>query len=1489
MITFPASFLPAVFSLSGGAVQFVARPNEVDGATSWAFVYFAPDTVISLQRAGAVALTFAAAFSLLRAIALGGTGDAASIATVAALFTGWSLCAASVFFAVRRREPASDALWVWVIAGSVSEVVGAIAASSTGASIATVRTLGAVAAALALGAAAALLTPAALCLRAHAGGASPLDRATFFARLAWTWMSPLIALGARRPLQADDLPRVPQTDAADSVKEVLSVAWAREAAARSRPKAPLFLRVLARGWGGIAGSALVYKLSFDTAQAAGPLLLSRILSWLSATIADTDGSGAPPFDEGLQLVGLLFLVQLVQTLLLHQYFARVFRLGMSLRSATIVAVFDKSLRLSSVSGGGDSVAAINAVSSDAKRLQDVCTYVTSVVSAPYQIALYTTLLYFQVGAAVFAGIAVMVLALPFNGLLATLGKNLQEKLMKLRDARVGATAEALSTIRLIKSCAWEAAFCDHIRSLRALELRTLWLYRLSQAAGEVTWLGLPVLVALATFGTHALQGGVLSPQIVFTALALFNLLRFPLAMLPSTVSSAVEAGVSLKRIQLYLDQEEVMDGAVENDDVDAPHGATESSADARSDAGMSLLSQAQASIDETVLEVSGTGALGYEDCRRPISSNGASIVFRDAVFSWSPKISSEAPFLLRNLSFSVPRGALCAVIGPTGSGKSALCAALLGETWRTGGRAIVRGNFGYAPQTAFIRNASLRENILFGSPYDRDRYNRVLAAAALLLDISTLPGGDETEIGERGITLSGGQRARVGFARALYSRAPCLLFDDPLSAVDAHVGSHMLQSICAENRTRVLVTHSLAALPACDLILVLDRGTLVQVGSSADVLAAPCGTLAALLNASAGSARIASDSGGSANAPARVAASVVAESPVASSGGRQMTREGRSEGAVAFSISALYADALGGRALVAALLLSFITFNAISLGTTFFLSFWASGVSGLSVGQGLGGYAGLTVLSLLVLALQSVATTAAGQRAAATLHGRLIDTLLRLPLSFFDTTPAGRVINRIAGDVATLDGPLPEALVGLASTALNVLASLATAVIATPAFAIGLAPLLVAYAFVRRYYVRTSRELQRLESLSRSPLLSLLGETTAGISVVRAFRGARAAAAELRARLDDNQKAYFATTNANRWLACRTETLSSALTASAALVAVVSARGAGAYFTSFAGLAISTVLGLSQSLNWAVRMSADVESSLVAVERVAEYSAFAVEARVAPAPSVEQSRTWELAQPESWPSAGALEFRNLRMRYRKDSPEILRGVSFSIPGGSRVGVCGRTAAGKSSLVAALFRTADVIEGDDGGVFIDGVPTARVPLPQLRAALSLVPQDAALFMGTVRRNLDPLHLSSDEKVWAAIDAVGLRAGVQSLEAPVAEGGGNFSAGERQLLCFARALLRKSRIVVLDEATASVDAAGDASVHAAVLKAFEGITIISIAHRVETIISSDLIIVMDQGRVVECAPPAVLLEDEGSAFSALVRESSHVSATAGGVAV
>lgn len=363
-------------------------------------------------------------------------------------------------------------------------------------------------------------------------------------------------------------------------------------------------------------------------------------------------------------------------------------------------------------------------------------------------------------------------------------------------------------------------------------------------------------------------------------------------------------------------------------------------------------------------------------------------------------------------------------------------------------------------------------------------------------------------------------------------------------------------------------------------------------------------------------------------------------------------------------------------------------------------------------------------------------------------------------------------------------------------------------------------------------------------------------------------------------------KAYFATTNANRWLACRTETLSSALTASAALVAVISARGAGVYFTSAAGLAISTVLGLSQSLNWAVRMSSDVESSLVAVERVTEYSALAVEARVAPAPSVEESRGWELVQPDSWPSVGKIELRNLHMRYRVDSPEILRGVSVIIPGGSRVGVCGRTGAGKSSLVAALFRTADVIEGDEGGVFLDGVPTARVPLPQLRSALSLVPQDAALFLGTIRRNLDPLRFSADGDVWAAIDAVGLRGAVPSLDAPVAEGGSNFSAGERQLLCFARALLRKSRVVVLDEATASVDAAGDASVHAAVLKAFVGVTIISIAHRVETIIASDLIIVMDQGRILECAPPSALLADEGSAFSALVRESSHVSATAGG---
>jgi ABC-type multidrug transport system fused ATPase/permease subunit len=588
--------------------------------------------------------------------------------------------------------------------------------------------------------------------------------------------------------------------------------------------------------------------------------------------------------------------------------------------------------------------------------------------------------------------------------------------------------------------------------------------------------------------------------------------------------------------------------------------------------------------------------------------------------------------------------------------------------------------------------------------------------------------------------------------------------------------------------------------------------------------------------------------------------------------GRQTTAEGRERGAVASAHGAAYVDAAGGARACALLLLLFIAFYGLQLGATFWLASWSAAPASTGVAWGLGVYAVLSAASLVLLGGKSVWAVRAGVRAAAALHRGLLRTLLRLPLSFFDTTPSGRLLNRVSGDVYTLDGALPEALQGLASTALGVAASLLAAAVATPLFLLALLPLLYVYARLQRFYVATSRELQRLDSLSKSPLLSHLGETVAGLAVVRAFGRAPSATAQHAALLDANLTAYFAIISGNRWLAVRVESISAALTAAAALGAVVAAPGGGgagaAVFPSAAGLAVSTLLGMAQSLNWLVRMRSDVESSMVAVERVQEYATLRGEgAAGGGAPP-----------PPGWPASGALAFTGLTLAYRAGTPQVLRGVTAALPSGVRVGVVGRTGAGKSSLVAALLRTADV---QGGCVMLDGVDTAGLPLPALRRAITLVPQDAALFAGTVRRNLDALGEHPDAALGAALRAVGLDArlgGAGGLNANVAEGGANFSAGERQLLAIARALLRKARVVVLDEATASVDAAGDAVVQRALREHLQGATVLTIAHRLQTVLDSDLVIVMGEGRVAEMGTPDELLE-KGGLFLALVKESSE----------
>ena len=1373
---------------------------------------------------------------------------------------------------------------------------------------------------------------------------APVDTASLVSRITFSWMSRLMAAGYKTPHEQEGLPPLPHDDRAESVHAAFEEAkrhYETKAEAKQTGNVsdstsrPSITRILLRAHGRTFAAAALFKLTFDVLQFTGPVLLNALITFLDQSegcAKSGSSTTCPPDWLGLTYVALLLLSSLSQTALLHQYFFRVFRFGQRLRSSIIVAVYRKSLRLALHSRQKQTVGTIiNIMSTDAKRLQDFSTYGMMLLSGPWQIAISLTLLYQVVDVAVLGGVGVMLLLIPVNGLIARLSKRLQSRLMSIKDERVALTSEAISGIRLVKVNAWEDFFLERIKSVRDTELGRLRAYMLLQALSAVLWTALPLLVMLATFATYTyVHGGPPPAANTFTALSLFSLLRFPLAMMPAAISNLLEAHVSLQRIQSFLDSDDLQEDAV----LRLPAAPPSAAPGTIGTAHMAIVVD-NASFSWEPLGQASKDAAGDAVAVTLVPDNG---------------LPAHLPVVatLQDISFSAQAGSLTCIVGAVGSGKTSLIHALLGELHKSSGSVnIAGGSVAYAAQQPFILNATLRANVLFGRPYRKDWYDDVIEACQLRHDIGLLPAGEFTEIGERGISLSGGQKARVALARAVYADSDVILLDDVLSAVDAHVGAAIFDRVLCgllRGRTRVLVTHGLQYIPRADQILVMSGGRIAEVGTYAQLVEQRQGPLLCSLVETfrveaLQTVRDAISAGETAAADA--AASIAASPPAApvpaegapastataradfrpphlgaiegaekkrqtdssatagltsgfsstsasngSSGvfaaiaslgrGRQTTSETRLKGTVRVAVYGAYIRALGGWAIALALLLLFAASTACSLGASAYMSVWVSSVDETTSKEEnlrfLGSYAGISAGSLAVLIVLRVGIALAGVSASRQLHNSLADAVLRLPVSFFDTTPIGRVLIRFSQDVYTADEQLPSTFSSFLNTFFSVAGTMILIGAVTPWFFLALVPLTAAYVWLQRYYVANARELQRLESISRSPIYAHFSETLAGISTIRAFEEEAQFAAKNAAQLDANVTAYFTGTSANRWLAVRLETLGALVTTASALFAVLARHSSNPAFPAFAGLSVSTALGITQSLNWLIRSSSDCETQVVSVERISEYAQLPSEESLkAPADGK------YVTPPPGWPQRGAITVNGLRVRYRPTTPYVLHGIDLEIHPAEKIGCAGRTGSGKSSLIAALFRLPDVQEGT---IEIDGVDISRIPLSVLRDTLSAIPQDAVLFSGTLRRNLDPLGEYTDAQLWSALEHVGMLTAVQrlpdGLEEKVAEGGAPFSTGQRQLLTVARALLRRRRIAVLDEASSAVDAESDAALLRAVRRELQGATVLTVAHRVHTILDSTRVLVLSDGRLREFDAPSSLLADPSSAFSGLLRE-------------
>ncbi|KAF4093148.1 hypothetical protein AMELA_G00028850 [Ameiurus melas] len=1294
----------------------------------------------------------------------------------------------------------------------------------------------------------------------------PEAGASFLSRISFWWITGLMMRGYKKPLEEKDLWSLNPDDESQMVVPQLVRRWNHECNKGKRPedkavyspkrstkaeekdgqpieeseiliskasqktREPSLFLALCRTFGPYFLISFVYKIIHDVLMFVGPEILRLLIQFVN-------DSSAPSW-HGYFYTALLFVCTCIQTLILQRYFHVCFVSGMRLRTAIVGAVYRKALVITNAARRTSTVGEIvNLMSVDAQRFMDLITYINMIWSAPLQVILALYFLWQNLGPSVLAGVAVMVLMVPVNAVIAMKTKTYQVAQMKSKDSRIKLMNEVLNGIKVLKLYAWELAFKDKVSQIRESELRVLKKAAYLAAVSTFTWVCAPFLVALSTFAVYVLvdENNILDAQKAFVSLALFNILRFPLNMLPMVISSMVQASVSLKRLRVFLSHEEL-----EEDSVD----------------------------------------------RRAVTGAPDSVRIVDGTFSWS----KDDPPALKRINVCIPEGALVAVVGQVGSGKSSLLSTLLGEMHKQEGFVSVKGSVAYVPQQAWIQNATLKENIVFGQQMKESYYWRVLEACALLPDLEILPGGDDTEIGEKGVNLSGGQKQRVSLARAVYCGCSVYLLDDPLSAVDAHVGKHIFEKVIGpqgllQGHTRVLVTHGLSFLPQVDLILVMEDGQIREAGSYTELLdrnAAFAEFLRSHTNTeqeeeSEGVGDTAPqktlENGGPApplrqsqvslnagTAKQKTESNDVNEQKTKSADAAKLTEADKAKtGRVKLAVFWEYMKAIGVCLSIFSILL-FLVHHVASLGSNYWLSLWTDDpvINGTQPNRDmrLGVYGALGLSQGIAVFCYSISVSIGGILASRYLHETMLHNVLRSPMSFFERTPSGNLVNRFSKETDTIDSVIPSIIKMFMGSMFNVLGSCAVILIATPLVAIIILPLGLFYFFVQRFYVASSRQLKRLESVSRSPVYTHFSETLLGTSVIRAFGVQKRFIGESDRRVDHNQKAYFPSIVANRWLAVRLEFVGNCIVMFAAFFAVIARDSLS---PGIVGLSISYALQVTASLNWLVRMSSEMETNIVAVEKVKEYE------------ETEKEAEWRLEKssvPAGWPTGGHIEIRNFGLRYRQDLDLAVRDISVTIEGGEKVGIVGRTGAGKSSLTLGLFR---IIEAAQGEISIDGVNIAELGLHELRSRITIIPQDPVLFSGSLRMNLDPFDGYSDEEVWKALELAHLKTFVSGLQEKLnhecSEGGENLSLGQRQLVCLARALLRKTKILVLDEATAAVDVETDELIQSTIRTQFEECTVLTIAHRLNTIMDYTRVLVLDKGQMVEFDSPSSLIAKRG----------------------
>ncbi|KAF1329529.1 Abc transporter c family member 2, partial [Globisporangium splendens] len=1322
---------------------------------------------------------------------------------------------------------------------------------------------------------------------------NPLQNASILSIISVNWFQPVVSLGAQKILENEDFWAVCPQDSCNVLRERFVAEYAQQ---QSEQKL----------WGGLrisvsrVGLTLLWAFRREILVAAANFMMYLIAMslqpFISQAILDflNDRDNVFHLSSGYWLVVLMTGASFIGVTCLNYGVFICSRIGVNMRSMIMTVIYEKALTLSCEARQGYSTGEIMTMMSvDSDRVFNAMLNGLWLVLAPFAFVVTIVLVasIFDVVSALVGGVLLVAILYTSVKLGDRIG-DAQRDLLTVVEERVKVTSEALQGIRVMKFYAWEDSLAHRVEKIRSVEVALYRRFHLLQVANAVLLFLTPVLLGGVVLGLYVIHRGDLSVTEVYTLIAIVNISRLAVAIFPIAIAALSQVRISMSRLDAYLSSEE-MDTKEET-----------------------------ATISSTAFDEANQIDQGIKSS---FTAGPGSILVENAQFQWTRSSSSSTPdvvvvsteettekelvdaaatasvdgFRLEGVNLQIDSGSLVMIVGTVGSGKSSLLNALLGEMILTNGSINVQGEVSYVSQESWIRNSSVKDNILFEDAFDADRYQRVLEATQLALDLHALPNGDQTEIGERGINLSGGQKTRVAIARAMYrSKYDILILDDPLSAVDPHV-AHAIFNQCivglAKDKTRLLVLNShYDLLQHADKILVVQDGCVAGDGTYNEILSQfpelgmQSATLdklekdvidehegtheeehqheAAVAVATAAKQRVES-------------ATEVSHRPEQKDGDADAAKlvqdEDRVKGKVSGSTYKSYFDETGfdGYLVVVIIFLVYAVSQSMRILVDWWQGHWAKNMprdgvdptySGLWFGMW---YLAFIVACSLMTFGRGVLLLQSCMRSSKNLHDELFRRVLSAPINrYFDVTPVGRILNRFSGDLDQMDSILPQQYQNFFQTTSVFLGSLV--VCAMTSFWVGLSylPMLLIFVVTGLYFKKTSREVKRLDGISRTPVFNLFGETLNGLATIRAFKMQDKFVKLNKEAVDNNATFYLSYWAAGRWLAIRLDWLSVLIIFVVSLYLVGTK---GQVDPVIAGISLTYSLMLTSMVQWVVRAADMTDNAMTSVERLLHFRNIPFEDDGANATPINS---------ELWPSQGAIKFDRLCLKYRPELPLVLRGVNMDIQGGEKVGICGRTGAGKSSLMIALFR---ICEFESGTVFIDGMDIQSVKLRDLRRSLAIIPQDPVLYSGSLRENLDPFGEYSDEAIWSILQQVHLSDSVTKwgagLDFLVSEQGDNLSVGQRQLMCIARALLKDSKIVVLDEATANVDTATDNLIQVTIKETFSNKTVLIIAHRINTILHCDKIAVMDAGQVAEFGPPSDLLSQPDSIFASLAKRS------------